>query len=154
MRRAHLALAATSVALAVVVAGTWLMVRRPVPEAETPIDIARGDRIYAEACASCHGASLEGTANWRQPGPDGRYPAPPHDETGHTWHHSDALLFRLVKEGTAAVVGDGYESDMPGFGDTYSDAEIRDVLAYIKSTWPEEQRTVQAEITARDEAGR
>ena len=56
-----------------------------------------------------------------------------------------------MKEGTAAVVGDGYQSDMPGFGDTYSDAEIRDVLAYIKSQWPEEQRAVQAEITARDQ---
>ena len=44
------------------------------------------------------------------------------------------------------IVGDGYESDMPGFGDRLSDDEIRAVLDYIKSTWPEReadhQRTV------------
>ncbi|MGX1308200.1 mono/diheme cytochrome c family protein [Amorphus suaedae] len=151
MRRAHLALAGAAVVVAVAAAGAWIAMR-PSPPPAGAVDLARGERIYAEACASCHGADLAGQANWRQPGPNGRYPAPPHDETGHTWHHSDALLFRLVKEGTAAVVGDGYQSDMPGFGDTYSDDEIRDVLAYIKSQWPEEQRAVQAEITARDQA--
>lgn len=143
-------LGATVLVLAGSAAGTWRMLHRPV----APIDIARGERIYAEACAACHGANLEGAPDWRTPGPGGRYPAPPHDETGHTWHHGDDLLFRLVKEGTAAVVGDGYESDMPGFGDVYSDAEIRDVLAYIKSTWPDQQRAVQEQITARDRAAR
>lgn len=143
-------LGATVLVLAGSAAGTWRMLHRPA----APIDIARGERIYAEACAACHGANLEGAPDWRTPGPGGRYPAPPHDETGHTWHHGDDLLFRLVKEGTAAVVGDGYESDMPGFGDVYSDAEIRDVLAYIKSTWPDQQRAIQEQITARDRAAR
>jgi len=154
VRRRHLALGAAALALAGTVAGAWVVLRQPGERAGEPIDIARGERIYAEACASCHGADLQGNANWREPGPNGRYPAPPHDESGHTWHHGDALLFRIVKDGTAAVVGNGYESDMPGFGDAYSDAEIRDVLAYIRSRWPEEQRTVQAEITARENAVR
>ena len=78
---------------------------------------------------------------------NGRYPAPPHDETGHTWHHADALLERIIRDGTAAVVGDGYESDMPGFTDVMSDAEITAVLAYIKSTWPERERAIQSRIT-------
>lgn len=67
-----------------------------------------------------------------------------------TWHHSDELLFRIVKEGTAAVVGGGYESDMPGFAVVLSDAEIRAVLAFIRSTWPERERRYQSEVSRRD----
>ena len=65
-------------------------------------NLARGEAVYAEACASCHGANLEGQPNWRSPGPDGRLPAPPHDETGHTWHNPDRLLLQITALGTAA----------------------------------------------------
>jgi mono/diheme cytochrome c family protein len=109
--------------------------------------IALGQRLYTDNCASCHGADLEGQPDWQTPLENGRYPAPPHDETGHTWHHADALLVQIIRDGTAAVVGDGYESDMPGFGDVMSDAEIAAVLAYIKSTWPERERAIQSRIT-------
>jgi mono/diheme cytochrome c family protein len=51
------------------------------------------------------------------------------------------------------VVGGGYESDMPGFADTYSEDELRDVLAWIKTHWPDRERAHQAEITARDNTG-
>ena len=64
-----------------------------------------GARLYAEACASCHGTELEGQPDWMRPLPSGRMPAPPHDASGHTWHHRDDVLFRLVKEGVTAVVG-------------------------------------------------
>jgi mono/diheme cytochrome c family protein len=64
-------------------------------------------------------------------------PAPPHDATGHTWHHPDAQLFAIVKYGIEALVGNGYKSQMGGYGDALSDQEIAQVLAYIKSTWPE-----------------
>ena len=74
-------------------------------------------------------------------------PAPPHDASGHSWHHSDAALFRLTKQGVAAVVGNGYQSDMPAFAEVLSDDEIRAVLDYIKSTWPAQQRQAQAEIS-------
>lgn len=100
--------------------------------------VARGEEIYDALCASCHGVDLEGQDNWRAPGPNGRALAPPHDASGHTWHHPDIQLFQIVKFGTAALVGNGYESDMAGYGETLSDAEIVDVMAYIKSTWPEE----------------
>ncbi len=109
--------------------------------------IAQGRQIYADQCAACHGADLEGQPDWRTPLASGRLPAPPHDESGHTWHHPDEVLFRIVKEGSAAVVGGGYESDMPGFADVLSDAEIRAVLDYIKSTWPERERTYQLEVS-------
>ena len=99
-----------------------------------------GAVLYQEHCAVCHGAELEGQPDWRSPGENGRLPAPPHDATGHTWHHDDDTLFRITRDGTAAVVGGGYESDMPGFGDVVSDIQIRGILAFIKSTWPEEAR--------------
>ncbi|MBT5414832.1 MAG: cytochrome c [Rhodospirillaceae bacterium] len=111
-------------------------------------DLARGARVYAEYCASCHGANLEGEANWRTRKPDGRLPAPPQDATGHTWHHPDAVLFEIVKQGTEALAPPGYKSDMPGFADSLSDAEIHDVLAYIRSRWPAEIRARQAAISA------
>ena len=109
--------------------------------------IEQGRQIYADQCASCHGAQLEGQPDWKTPLPSGRLPAPPHDAGGHTWHHPDDILFRIVREGTAAIVGGGYESDMPGFADLLSDAEIRAVLAYIKSTWPERERTYQENLS-------
>ena len=127
---------------------TWILVglRADAENAET---IALGRTIYETQCAACHGAQLDGQPDWQMPLPSGRLPAPPHDATGHTWHHPDDILFRIVKEGTAAIVGGGYESDMPGFADVLSDAEIRAVLAYIKSTWPERERSYQAETSAR-----
>lgn len=127
---------------------TWILVglRADAENAET---IALGRTIYETQCAACHGAQLEGQPDWQMPLPSGRLPAPPHDATGQTWHHPDDILFRIVKEGTAAIVGGGYESDMPGFADVLSDAEIRAVLAYIKSTWPERERSYQAETSAR-----
>lgn len=112
--------------------------------------VARGRSLYAQHCASCHGANLEGQPNWKSQLPRGRMPAPPHDASGHTWHHPDGILFRITKEGPAAVVGNGYESDMPGFGTKLSDDEIRAVLAFIKSTWPERERQYQAEMSRRE----
>ncbi len=109
--------------------------------------IEQGRQIYADQCASCHGAQLEGQPDWKTPLPSGRLPAPPHDAGGHTWHHPDDILVRIVREGTAAIVGGGYESDMPGFADVLSDAEIRAVLVYIKSTWPERERTYQENVS-------
>ena len=109
--------------------------------------IVQGQQVYADQCAACHGSELEGQPDWRSPLPSGRLPAPPHDASGHTWHHADETLFRIVKEGTAAIVGGGYESDMPGFGDVLSDAEIRSVLTYIKSTWPERERRYQERVS-------
>jgi mono/diheme cytochrome c family protein len=70
-------------------------------------------------------------------------PAPPHDASGHTWHHSDDQLFRIVKEGPQALMP-GYQTDMPGFANTLTDDEIRAVLDYIKGTWPERQRRGQS----------
>jgi len=105
--------------------------------------VALGRAVYTEHCAACHGKALEGEPNWRTPKADGTLPAPPHDDSGHTWHHGDALLFRYTKEGGAAIAPAGFKSGMPGFGGTLSDAQIWAVLAFIKSTWPEPVRRRQ-----------
>lgn len=115
---------------------------------DDPAAVARGEEIYTAQCAACHGAALEGQPDWRSPAANGRLPAPPHDETGHTWHHPDPQLFLITKYGTAALVGGNYESDMPGFEDVLSDQEILEVLAYIKSTWPENIRARHTEMNA------
>ncbi|MEN8934708.1 MAG: cytochrome c [Planktotalea arctica] len=114
-------------------------------------DIDAGQNLYADTCASCHGANLEGQPNWRSVGDDGVLPAPPHDATGHTWHHDDALLFEYTKLGGAAALQargvSGFNSGMPAFGETLSDDEIWNILAYIRSTWPQRERDVQASRT-------
>jgi mono/diheme cytochrome c family protein len=115
-----------------------------------PLRVAEGATLYAEYCASCHGTNLEGQQpNWQDRDADGYLPAPPHDETGHTWHHDDALLMRIVREGTEAIVGGTYKSNMIGFGDVLTDDQIASVLGYIKSTWPTEIQDIHNEINAR-----
>ena len=141
MRRpklAHVAIAAATVAVGAAAALGWLTLGGRDDAAQ----IALGRALYGEHCAACHGAELEGQPNWQEPLPSGRLPAPPHDATGHTWHHSDEELFGIVKGGMSAVVPD-YENDMPAFGDVLSDEEIRAVLAFIKSTWPRQEREYQ-----------
>ncbi|UWQ08040.1 cytochrome c [Aliiroseovarius crassostreae] len=119
-------------------------------------DIAAGKVLYADVCASCHGAELQGQPNWRGQNEDGTVPAPPHDETGHTWHHGDALLFDYTKQGGQAALSargvSGFASGMPGFGENLSDQQIWDILAFIKSTWPERIRDMQATRTEAEQA--
>lgn len=110
---------------------------------------ARGGAVYRQHCAACHGARLEGQPDWRRRRADGRLPAPPHDATGHTWHHPDRQLFDITKHGSAAYAPPGYKTDMRGFGDDLSDRDIWAVLAYIKSQWPESIRARQARIDER-----
>lgn len=142
-----------SAVLAVTVAAVWWFTMAPrgdtAPILADPTNaalVALGARVYDEACASCHGKNLEGEPNWRTRKPDGRFPAPPHDTSGHTWHHDDATLFGITRLGPGGYAGTDYPSDMPGFADMLSDREIWAVLAYIKSTWPAEIRARQAQI--------
>lgn len=118
-------------------------------------DLERGRKLYDTNCASCHGANLEGQPDWQSAKEDGTYPAPPHDETGHTWHHGDAMLFDYTRRGGQAFLDDlgvRFNSGMPAFGDILTDAEIEAILAFIRSTWPEQIRALQAERTAAERA--
>jgi mono/diheme cytochrome c family protein len=108
--------------------------------------VAQGRIVYDQYCVSCHGANLEGQPNWRDELPEGGRPAPPHDKTGHTWHHADTLLLEIVQQGPEANSLPGYVYRMPAFGGTLSDDEIWAVLAYIKSTWPPDIQAAQEEV--------
>jgi mono/diheme cytochrome c family protein len=115
--------------------------------------VMQGRAIYANHCAACHGESLQGQPNWRERLPSGKLPAPPHDKTGHTWHHPDALLMDMVKNGLVPgrTAPAGYVSDMPAYGGALSDEEIIAVLAYIKSSWPLKVLQAQKEVTLQRE---
>jgi len=126
---------------------------RPLADPDDARQVARGKAIYELHCASCHGPRLEGQPNWQAKLPSGRMPAPPHDASGHTWHHPDSVLFGITKYGLVPgkFAPPGYQSDMPGFGQMLFDDEIWDVLAYIKSHWPPKIRQAQREVNSRRE---
>jgi mono/diheme cytochrome c family protein len=148
-RRTRLALLAVLAVLALVGVASGVLFRsddRPKADPDNPVQVARGRQVYARYCASCHGDHLQGQPDWRHRRPDGRNPAPPHDYHGHTWRHPDAELFGMVKRGFAAYAPPGYKTDMIGFGDVLSDADIWAVLAFIKSDWPPEFQAYQAKL--------
>lgn len=78
-----------------------------------------GKNLYDEYCSSCHGAGLKaGSA--------------PSLFDGEWAHGSDLASIRKN-------ISDGIEEvGMPGFGDGFTDAQIEDVLVYIKSGTPED----------------
>lgn len=124
-------------------------------DVNNPELVARGGAIYAQQCAACHGGNLQGqTPDWRSRLPDGSIPAPPHDATGHTWHHPDSQLFDVTKYGRYKASGGRMSSNMPGFEDKLSDGDIWAVLSYIKSTWPAQVRTRNDAINRQADARR
>lgn len=132
--------------------GTWWWLRGTSGHAD-PNDaaqVALGRSAYAGQCARCHGDLLQGQPNWRERQANGRLPAPPHDETGHTWHHPDRVLFEITRHGLQPPnAPEGYPSDMPAYDRVLSDAEIWAVIAFLKASWPQEIRSRQQRITDR-----
>ena len=114
--------------------------------------ILLGKSVYVQNCASCHGVKLEGQKDWMSRLPDGLMPAPPHDETGHTWHHSDKYLFMITKYGIEDIIGQKYPNNMPAYKDILSDKEILSVLSFIKSTWPNKVRKIHDKINDREKS--
>ncbi len=108
--------------------------------------IERGQTVYVANCASCHGENLEGQPDWKERNPDGTWRSPPHDDSGHTWHHDDAYILDRIINGTASLEPTMQaKSNMPAYGDQLTDAEIEAVLAFIKSKWSAETRQMQSE---------
>lgn len=110
----------------------------------TPSDpsLRAGFDLYQEHCAACHGTRGEGDPDWKIPLDDGSLKPPPHDSSGHTWHHSDEELLRIIREGGVIYMP---QSKMPGYAEVLTEAEMRAVLDYIRSLWGPQERAYQAE---------
>jgi S-disulfanyl-L-cysteine oxidoreductase SoxD len=139
-------------AAAALLAGGLILAIRPDFESPANPDdveqVALGATLYAQHCSACHGPNLEGEPGWRERLPDGRLRAPPHDASGHTWHHPDDVLFGITKNGLVPgkYAPPEYSGNMPAFAGVLSDEEIWAVLAFIKASWPEEIRKAQLEL--------
>ena len=108
-------------------------------DAASPTPAPRtGQEIFAATCAACHGADGQGQPNWHITKEDGTLPPPPLNGDGHTWHHPDGFLYRIVSQGgkiqESPSVPD-FKSGMPAFGEQLSHEEIIEVLTYVKSLW-------------------
>jgi mono/diheme cytochrome c family protein len=124
--------------------------RPPIPPLPTldAAEVARGRQIYVQQCSACHGSKGEGHPNWKQPDANGNRLAPPHDDTGHTWHHADALLHEIIRDGFRdPLKPPDSPLTMPAFSDKLNDDEIRAVIAYFKSLWSEQHRLFQWQVT-------
>ncbi len=146
-------------AFAIGMAAAWLWLRRmpdqaqPVVINETAVAsvptlnpqlVAEGASVYAANCARCHGINLEGVPNWKKSLPDGSLPPPPHDSSGHTWHHPDSVLMQIITQG-----GDpAFNSKMPAFKGILREDEMKAALTFIKSKWGRDQSEYQWWITA------
>lgn len=108
--------------------------------------IVAGEVLYQQHCASCHKADLSGEPGWMIPKEDGSYKAPPHDSTGHTWHHADQLLLEIVRDGSSVPI-----ATMPTFADDLTDEEILHILEFFKSRWGDDELIFQWEVTWRAE---
>ena len=100
--------------------------------------VLTGKELFAANCAVCHGVGGEGHPNWQIRNAAGTLPPPPLNGDGHTWHHADGLLYRIVSQGGAVfedASNPGFKSAMPAFGDRLSHQEIIEVLTYVKSLW-------------------
>ena len=112
-----------------------------------PLAASDGYFLYLDHCAACHGASLEGKEGWASSQGSDQPLAPAHDDSGHTWHHSDDELFEMTKFGfDRLMVWEDGRSGMPGYQDVLSDDEILSILVFIKGSWSPQSRAWQDQV--------
>lgn len=104
----------------------------PVKRNLNPEQLSRGAALFKTNCAECHGEQGQGTVNWQKRGADGKFPPPPLNGKGHTWHHPTAVLKYTIKNGTSKIGG-----NMPAFAEKLSDAQIESILIFIQEKWPD-----------------
>jgi len=91
------------------------------PVAATPASLAAGKRSYTRLCVRCHGPQGQGD------GTGATGPVPPGDLSDDKWDYggSDGEIF--------AVIHDGVSADMEGYAERMSDAEIWNVVNYLRT---------------------
>lgn len=94
--------------------------------------VDKGRVVFNTNCAICHGAEAAGTSEWRKPMEDGRYPPPPLNGTAHGWHHPLTALRRQINQGGAK-----YGGWMPALGESLTDEQVDEAIAYFQSLWPD-----------------
>jgi S-disulfanyl-L-cysteine oxidoreductase SoxD len=124
---------------------------RPLParpshfaDAENFRAVEFGKQLYRRTCAGCHGRRLQGQLLWQLHDQFAGRRAPAHDQTGHTWQHSDDDLFFMTKFGRFPTTPSTTRSYMPAFGQVLSDDQIVALISFIKATWPLGLRVSQA----------
>lgn len=142
-----LAVLAAALVIGIFIPGSGIIpnavARNPVPQPPMPdnapprpkVDfsvIVKGAKLFRQNCATCHGPLGQGVPDWHKPGKDGKYPAPPLNGSGHTWHHSTRVLKQIINNGTAALGG-----NMPAWKGKLSDQEIDSILEWMKAQWPD-----------------
>lgn len=120
------------------------------PPPLAPVMVKAGRNVYRQACASCHGARGEGAPNWERLDAKGDMPAPPHDQHGHTWRHSDGMLYRIIQNGWRDEFNKTKQLTMPAFAGQLSPKETVAVIAYLKTLWTRDQQRFQWEESRRE----
>jgi len=113
-------------------------------DADDVAKVAAGKLVYQRWCAQCHGRRLQGQALWQLDDQYAGRRAPAHDQSGHTWAHSDEDLFYMTRDGRFPATLPGAPSYMPAYAHFLTDQQMIEVVAFIKATWPIGLRISQA----------
>jgi mono/diheme cytochrome c family protein len=97
------------------------------PTGELRGDKERGAKLYAQTCASCHGATGHGDG----PASKGLNPPPAnHTDPGRMGKLTDADIYHVICGGGASV---GKSPLMAAWGPVVGDQGIRDLIAHIRT---------------------
>jgi len=111
-------------------------------------DPRRGEPLYRQYCAVCHGATGEGDGPNAASMEDDR----PRDLTDARYMARliDTQLVEVIRGGGGAV---GRSRFMPAWGNTLSAEQVADLVAYIRTLWAQPQRTAPATPDMLEAAG-
>lgn len=93
--------------------------------------INRGQTVFQQNCASCHGGNAEAQADWKEA--SGEAAAPPLNGSAHSWHHSLQQLKKTIQKGSIQLGG-----AMPAFEDKLSEQDVDSAIAFFQSKWSDD----------------
>jgi mono/diheme cytochrome c family protein len=124
--------------------------KEDAPEPSAATSAIQGADLYAQHCATCHGAQGEGLGSF-----------PPLAGSSWVTGEEDTAIRILLHglQGPIEVNGRSYSNVMPAFGRRLTDAEIAELLSYLRTSWdhdteavePAQVREVRAEHSGRSQ---